>query len=50
VKDLGIDRGILKWIMEKYVMRLWIGFIWRRVRFMGGLLCTFGSHKMRGIT
>jgi hypothetical protein len=39
-EDLGLDGMILlKWIFpEKYGFRMWIGFIWLRIRICGGLL------------
>jgi hypothetical protein len=29
---------ILKWNVEKYAAKVWIGFIWLRIRTSGGLL------------
>jgi len=37
--DLGADRSILlKWIVEKGGVRVWIEFIWLRIGTSGGLL------------
>jgi hypothetical protein len=38
-EDLGIDeRIILKWILGKYGLGVWTGFIWLRMGIGGGLL------------
>jgi hypothetical protein len=35
----GVDgKIILKWVLRKYGMRLWSGFMWLRTRSNGGLL------------
>jgi hypothetical protein len=38
LESLGANRMLLKWILEKYVMRRWSGFIWLRTGNNGGLL------------
>jgi hypothetical protein len=38
-EDLDVDgRIILKWLLAKSDARLWIGFIWLRIRIGDGLL------------
>jgi len=38
-EDLDVDRKIiLEWILEIYVVRVWIGFIWLRIVTSGGLM------------
>jgi hypothetical protein len=38
-EDVGLDwRIILKWILERYDFRLWIGLIWLWIGITGGLL------------
>jgi hypothetical protein len=38
-QDLGIDgRKMLKWILGKYGLGVWIGFIWLKIGTGGGLL------------
>jgi hypothetical protein len=32
------EKIILKWILEKYGLRVWTGFVWLRIRAGGGLL------------
>jgi hypothetical protein len=36
-KDLGVDRKILEWILEKLCEKVWIRFIWLRIGIIGGL-------------
>jgi hypothetical protein len=36
-KDVG-GWGILKWILERQDVMIWIGFIWLRIGTSGGLL------------
>jgi hypothetical protein len=37
--DLDVDgRKILKWILEKYGVRVGTGYKWLRVQFNGGIL------------
>jgi hypothetical protein len=39
--DLDVDRRIiLEWILEKFIGKVWTGFIWLRIRTSGGLLRT----------
>jgi hypothetical protein len=39
MEDIGIDgKKILKWILGKYGVKVWIGFIWLRTGTVGGLL------------
>jgi hypothetical protein len=46
-------RIIWKWILTKYIVWVWTGFIWLRIGSSGGLLWTrqwtFGFHKWRRI-
>jgi hypothetical protein len=43
---LGIDwRIILKWILKKKDVKMWIGFIWHRTGYNGWFLRTLGSIK-----
>jgi hypothetical protein len=38
-ENLGVDeRIVLEWILEKYGMKLWTGFIWLWIGTSGGLL------------
>jgi hypothetical protein len=53
-EDLDVDgRTILKWILNKSVVRAWTGLVWLRTEISGGLLIKnlikFGSDEMRGI-
>jgi hypothetical protein len=41
---LGIDGIILKWILEKFVGKVWTGFMWLKIETGGGLF-----HKRNGI-
>jgi hypothetical protein len=50
MENLGVyERGILKLVLQKDGLRMWIGYIWFRIEFSGGLfmkwLSTFGFHK-----
>lgn len=36
--SLGVVRIILKWILKKYHMRMWAGFIWLNIGFKGEVL------------
>jgi hypothetical protein len=46
-QDLGLGgRIVLKWILQKYDMRVWTGYICRRI----GFIWVFGFHKKLGIT
>jgi hypothetical protein len=37
LRDRGADvRIILKWILNKQVLRMWTGFIWLRIGSSGG--------------
>jgi hypothetical protein len=49
---LGIyERIILKWILEKHVLMVWIEFEWLRVKSIGGgVLSIFGVHKKARFT
>jgi len=38
LRDLGVDRIILKWVIKKYGTRMWIGFIRVRTASSSGLL------------
>jgi hypothetical protein len=39
LEDLGVDRRItLRWILGKYGLGMWIGFIWLRIWIGGELL------------
>jgi hypothetical protein len=33
-----IERIILEWVLEKYGEKLWIGFIWLKIRYSDELL------------
>jgi hypothetical protein len=58
-EDLGTDwRIILKWILEKYAMRVCIGFIWFTTEFIVGILrilrfirrlCFIGQQSNRSL-
>jgi hypothetical protein len=38
-EDLSVDgRIILKWILNKYGVRVWAGFIWLRIGSSGGFM------------
>jgi hypothetical protein len=37
-EDLGIDGRTLRWILGKWGLGMWIGFIWLRIGTGGGLL------------
>jgi hypothetical protein len=39
-EDLDVDGRILKWIVGKYGVRVWIAFNWLRIGTYGGLLLT----------
>jgi hypothetical protein len=32
LEDLGIDGMIIKWLLKKQVHRVWIRFVWLRIR------------------
>jgi hypothetical protein len=41
LEDIHVDgRIILKWILGKYIMGMWIGFIWLRIGTVDRILST----------
>jgi hypothetical protein len=41
---------ILRWLFRKWDVGARTGWIWLRIGTGGGHLCTFGFHKMRGVS
>jgi hypothetical protein len=31
LEDLGLDGRIIKWILRKYIARVWTAFMWSRI-------------------
>lgn len=51
LKDMGLDRRIIfKKVLKQKGGRVWTGFIRLRMDAIGGVLYTFGYHKMRRIS
>jgi len=46
LEDLGVDRRMLEWILERWRWEACVRFTWLCIGTSGGLLWTFGYHKI----